>query len=190
MVEKAESLRHAREILRDHAPRLDLITVSLDEENRVDIYGDISISRLSRGKTGYALPLVFGHVTGDFRAVDLGMDYLEGSPYKVDKEFIVTDNNLHTLTGGPTYVGGSYRVHRNPLRNLDGLASHIGYAVEFDYRKDLPLLRTLVAKKIWPTPDQPVLESILNKYAGQGKMAVFDCQKDLEDHGFDRNAIW
>jgi hypothetical protein len=31
---------------------------------------------------------------------------------------------------------------------------------------------------------------ILNKYAGQGKRAMFDCQKELEDAGFEENARW
>lgn len=190
MVEKAQSLEHAQKILRDHAPQLKLAAISLDSENRVDIDGDIHISRLGRGKTGYALPLVFGHVTGDFIATDIGLDSLEGAPYRVDGEFGVLDNNLTTLTGGPTYVGASYRVHRNPLRNLDGLASSIGYAVEFDYRKDLPLLRTLVARKIWPTPDQRALERILEKYAEQGRAGAFDCRQELKKAGFDGNAKW
>jgi hypothetical protein len=30
----------------------------------------------------------------------------------------------------------------------------------------------------------------MNKYAGQGKAAMFDCQKDLEDSGFEGNARW
>jgi hypothetical protein len=31
---------------------------------------------------------------------------------------------------------------------------------------------------------------ILNKYAGKGKKGLFDCQKDLEDAGFEGNARW
>jgi hypothetical protein len=34
------------------------------------------------------------------------------------------------------------------------------------------------------------VELILNKYTGQGKRALFDCQKDLEDAGFEENARW
>jgi hypothetical protein len=30
----------------------------------------------------------------------------------------------------------------------------------------------------------------LNKYAGQGKRAMFDAQKELEDAGFEKNARW
>jgi hypothetical protein len=31
---------------------------------------------------------------------------------------------------------------------------------------------------------------ILNKYAGNGIRYLFDCQKDLEDEGFEGNARW
>ena len=87
-------------------------------------------------------------------------------------------------------MGRAYYANNNPLTDLDGLASHIGSTVSFDYTKDLPLLRTLVAQKIWPNPDQVELEKILVKYAGQGKRGIFDCQKELEDEGFEGNAKW
>jgi hypothetical protein len=34
------------------------------------------------------------------------------------------------------------------------------------------------------------VEKILNKYHGQGKRALFECQKELEDEGFEGNARW
>jgi hypothetical protein len=34
------------------------------------------------------------------------------------------------------------------------------------------------------------LHKILNSYAGKGKRALFDCQKELEDAGFEENARW
>jgi hypothetical protein len=34
------------------------------------------------------------------------------------------------------------------------------------------------------------IEGIFYKYAGQGKRALFDCQKELEDAGFEGNARW
>ena len=191
MVDKASSLQEAKQILRDYAPTLALNSISLDSENRVDISGDIDLHRLFGRRSHKTLPLVFGKITGNFQAVDLGLTTLEGSPYWVGKAFSVKNNNLTTLTGGPDYVGTYYLVTKNPLENLDGLASHIGgLGVEFDYTPTLPLLRTLVAQKIWPNPDQVELEKILAKYAGQGKRAIFDCQKELEDEGFEGNAKW
>jgi hypothetical protein len=190
MVNKASSLQEAKQILRDYAPTLSRDSISLDSENRVDIFGDIMLHRLFGRRSHKTLPLVFGKITGNFQAVDLGLTTLEGAPYWVGEAFAVSNNNLTTLTGGPEYVGTYYFVTKNPLENLDGLASHIGNGVEFDYTPTLPLLRTLVAKKIWPTPDQPALESILNKYAGQGRRGMFAAKKELIEAGFSGNARW
>jgi hypothetical protein len=190
MVDKASSLQEAKQILRDYAPTLARDSISLDSENRVDISGDIDLRRLFGRRSHKTLPLVFGKITGNFQAVDLGLTTLEGSPYWIERSFDVRNNKLTTLKGGPSWVGLAYYARYNPLTDLDGLASHIGSSVSFDYTKDLPLLRTLVAQKIWPSPDQVELEKILVKYAGQGKRAMFDCQKELEDAGFEGNARW
>jgi hypothetical protein len=51
----------------------------------------------------------------------------------------------------------------------------------------------LLAKEIQLYPKDgkhKTAEEILNRYAGQGKRALFDCQKDLEDAGFEGNAKW
>ena len=34
------------------------------------------------------------------------------------------------------------------------------------------------------------VEDIIGQYAGQGRRAMFDCQKALEDAGFEGNARW
>lgn len=186
---RASSVQEARDILYMYAPFVNPSLISLDEENRVDVDGDIQVHRLSQRKKEQ-LPLWFGKVSGIFSAGNVGLTSLEGSPYWVEGSFDVRGNKLTTLKGGPSWVGKSYYAINNPLTDLDGLASHIGSSVSFDYTKDLPLLRTLVAQKIWPNPDQVELEKILAKYAGQGKRAIFDCQKELEDEGFEGNAKW
>jgi hypothetical protein len=171
-----------------YAPFVNPSLISLDEENRVDVDGDIQVHRLSQRNE--QLPLWFGKVSGTFSASNVGLTSLAGSPYWVERSFDVRENKLTTLKGGPSWVGRSYYANNNPLTDLDGLASHIGSSISFEYTPDLPLLRTLVAQKIWPNPDQVELEKILVKYAGQGKRAMFDCQKELEDAGFEGNARW
>jgi hypothetical protein len=52
-------------------------------------------------------------------------------------------------------------------------------------------LRCLNAKKLWSGMGWPhEVRAILQKYMGQGKRAMFDCQKELEDAGFEGNARW
>jgi hypothetical protein len=54
-------------------------------------------------------------------------------------------------------------------------------------------LRALVAPEIVFQnfdPATPPPYHIIKKYAGKGKRAMFDCQKELEDAGFEGNARW
>jgi len=90
-------------------------------------------------------------------------------------------------------------IRETVIKSLEGFPEKIGTQLELPYTKNLPLLRTLVAEEIllvpWDNSQESAdmaykVEQILNKYAGQGKMAIFDCQKDLEDAGFEENARW
>jgi len=187
MVKRVKSEGEAWDILHRHCWLYGTeLAVSLDSESRVDVTGSVTF----RWKGQKEFPLWFGKVTGSFIAGGLALGKLEGAPYWVGIDFSVQNNRLTSTFGGPEHVGRHYKLLGNNLQNLDGLATHIGDSVSFDYHKNLPLLRTLVAKRIWPHPDQPALEKILVKYAGQGKRAMFDCQKELEDAGFDGNAKW
>jgi hypothetical protein len=186
---KASSVQEARDILFNYSPMINPSYISLDDEHRVNIDSDIKLWKLS--KNGHAhLPLWFGKVTGKFIAREFGLSSLEGSPYWVGNTCDVSGNKLTSLKGGPDYVGKDYFIYQNPLVDLDGLASQIGNGILFTYTDKLPLLRTLVAKKIWPKIPYPELEKILNKYAGKGRREMFWCQKDLEDAGFEENARW
>ena len=187
MVKRVKSEGEAWDILHRHCWLVGTeIAVSLDSESRVDVTGHIRF----RCKGQKEFPLWFGKVTGNFIANWLALGKLEGAPYWVGNDFSVQNNRLTSTFGGPEHVGRHYKLLGNNLQNLDGLATHIGDSVSLYYHKNLPLLRTLVAKRIWPHPDQPALEKILVKYAGKGKRAMFDCQKELEDAGFGENARW
>jgi hypothetical protein len=51
----------------------------------------------------------------------------------------------------------------------------------------------LLAKEIQLYPENgkhKTAEKILNRYAGNGIRYLFECQKDLEDAGFEGNARW
>jgi hypothetical protein len=110
---------------------------------------------------------------------------------RVDGDFWCHNNQLTTLEGGPTSVGGDFRCYHNQLTSLKGMPAVEG-TLWLSYSPTLPLLRCLLAKqvKFHPALRNKTIETILNKYAGQGKRAMFECQKDLEDAGFEGNAHW
>jgi len=83
------------------------------------------------------------------------------------------------------------------LKTLEHFPDEIGGMAAVTWRKNLPLLRTLVAKegvKFYKDFEEQGeaydVAEIINEYAGQGRMAIFDAQKDLEDAGFPGNARW
>ena len=111
---------------------------------------------------------------------------------KVGGGFLCYNNQLTTLEGAPTSVGGDFWCHNNQLTTLEGMPTIPGI-LYLSYSSTLPLLRCLLAKEIRLYPKDgkhKTAEKILNRYAGQGKRALFDCQKDLEDAGFAENARW
>jgi hypothetical protein len=120
------------------------------------------------------------------------LESLEGAPKTVGANFWCHNNNLVSLQGAPSEVGGSFSCYNNPqLESLEGLPSSMQQLV-LSYSPKLPLLRTLQAQNIlfFPSTAPEKLLEIMNKYAGQGKRAMFDCQKELEDAGYSENARW
>jgi len=179
--------------------------------------GEISTKGyVSHKKKATQLPVTFHEVDG-FDVGGMGLTSLAGSPKFVYTEFLCIENQLKTLEGGPVSVGGAYlcgfnnltslkgapkkvlghmSCPRNPLVSLEGIPGEGLGGLVLEYNRTLPLLRALVAKQIQfvhhkdePEPPQK-LQEIMSKYAGQGKRAMFDCQKELEDAGFSENARW
>lgn len=118
---------------------------------------------------------------------------LQDAPQTVEY-FWATNNKLTTLKGASLNISKQFIFDNNPLENLEGLGPQTPDLIEVSYKSDLPLLRLLVAQKVnfWPVlwGKYIQVETILKKYAGQGKRALFYCQKELEDAGFERNAKW
>ena len=121
---------------------------------------------------------------------------LGGTFNTVGRDFSLKALDIKSLVGGPKFVGRNVSFKQlHKLESLEGFPTSVGGLVELDYNPHMGLLRTLVAKKVWLLGDEfqdkgRAVERILNKYAGQGKRALFDCQKDLEDAGFPENARW
>jgi hypothetical protein len=84
------------------------------------------------------------------------------------------------------------------LQSLEGFPASVE-AVIFTWSSTLPVLRLLNACRIGiaygntnaiENRAAEKVKDILRRYAGQGKRAMFDAQKELEDAGFEKNARW
>lgn len=179
-------------------------TVSFNHLNQITVSGDVALKEMG----GIPPEIRFFHVSGNFWcSSNQELHSLWGMPGTVGGHFVCNYNRqLKSLAGAPKSVGKDFRCHSCPLlESLDGLPGEIGGELQVTYSKNLNLLCALVAKggvKVFGSalPEDPdyssiwdrlkLLEKILNSYKGQGKRALFDCQKDLEDAGFEENARW
>jgi hypothetical protein len=189
--------------------------ISLSPSNEIVVNGDIVAWGV--GQSFPQLPVRFKKVTGVCGFASMGLESLLGAPQEcgsfycsgneleslehgpttiVGGEYNCSYNRLSDLTGLPTEIPGRLSCHGNWLTSLQGFPNHVGTSVDLTWHNSLPLLRTLVAKEVGFSNTGDTFEKayqvakILNKYAGQGKRAMFDCQKDLEDAGFEGNARW
>ena len=144
-------------------------------------------------------------VDGSFTCRDsLNLQTLQGAPTSVGGSFICSKNaNLVSLVGAPESVPEHFDCRNLPkLKSLEGLPTYIGGRLRVTYNRKMPLLRSLVAQKgvdltritkilpQYPSSAAETVEKIINAYAGQGKRAMFHCQKALEEAGFKENARW
>ncbi len=134
-------------------------------------------------------------VFGAYVCSDNPLRTLQGAPVHIRGEFLLLDTNITNFIGGPKKVDGIMVAIRNPnLRSLEGFPVDVPH-VALDWREDMPLLRTLVANNLslasieFPSKATEVI-NIMKPFLGQGKRAMFDCQKELEDAGFEGNAKW
>jgi hypothetical protein len=173
--------------------------ISVDDQGQITVIGNVEYIRKNEPR----MPnFQWQYVSGSFKCRNnKTLQTLLGSPRTVGEGFFCYRNaNLLSLEGAPDKVGQQFDCTQCPrLVTLDHLPSEIGGEFLITYSSTLPVLRGLVAKGgIGFTADgfapqmgnAEKVELIINKYKGQGKMAVFDCQKDLEDAGFPENARW
>jgi len=133
-------------------------------------------------------------VGGNYWCNHCSLTTLEGAPKRVGEGFYCSDTQLQNLLGAPESVGDAFFCVDNPLKSLEGLPKIIPGELRLTYHPELPLLRTLVAQMVTFSNylDDRVsdVQSILEKYAGQGRAAVIDCKRDLVASGFEGNARW
>lgn len=145
------------------------------------------------------LPCEFDIVTGEFSIAERGLTHLAGSPREVGK-FLAGFNPIKNLEGGPEVVHRTYSLRGcEKLSSLVGLASTITGLFICPYSYELPMLRALVAPTIHLELDmggweqvshKREVETILNKYTGQGKSGALNCALELKDAGYVENARW
>lgn len=144
-------------------------------------------------KDHHMMPLKFDHVSHSFFAVNMGLTSLVGSPSHVGGAFSVNHNDLTSLVGAPDHVGSYMVISKNlKLKSLEHLPSYIQGILHLDYKYDMPLLRTLVAKggvDFGKWAPEPVIQ-IMNKHAGQGKSHILNCALELKQAGYVENARW
>ena len=144
------------------------------------------------------LPVKFGVCYASLILDRCGLTSLEGCPQTVGGRFTANKNPLKDMTGGPQEVSGRVGFKQEvPVLSLAGFPQRVGQHLSINYHDKLPLLRALNCQQgimlYGPAgmfSKLQKIEAILFKYAGQGKRALFDCQKDLEDAGFEGNARW
>jgi hypothetical protein len=154
--------------------------MTVADDGKVNVTGTVEL----RGTYSH-FPVQFDTVGGNFECYHAGLHSLQGSPSKVGGRFYCSDNQLLSLEGGPDWVGGDFWCESNPLESLKGAPSYIGEEFYLSYDPNLPLLRTLVAKKgvyfqnkrKYPFAEK--IKNVLNQFAGQGKAGVLKCSHAL-----------
>ena len=151
-------------------------------------------------------------VTGSFWCDGRELTSLAGCTSSVGGHFYCYNNNLTSLAGCPSSVGGSFLCHGNKLTSLAGCPSSVGdnfwcdsnhltsladigkqlkkckqFNCTINNIKSNILGLLLIYGLTYVKGDGPAFE-ILNKWVGQGKSALFRCQKELIDNGHEEYA--
>ena len=116
---------------------------------------------------------------------------LDGLPATVHGFLSISYNRLTNLRGISSTIEGDIRCQDNPLENLDSWPTRIDGQVWITWHKNLPLLKTLIARKGVVCVKAPrVVQNILWAHAGQGQQGSLACAAELADAGYKGNARW
>jgi len=184
-----------------HSPD-ELVEIQIGDGGEVNVYevtpGAGILLALPQQFPNGKLPVKFGVCNASLLLNKCGLTSLEGSPPVVNGRFSASLNPLKDMTGGPIEVLRSVGFMQDfPVQSLAGFPLKVGEHLRIIYHKNLPLLPALVCKggvMLSSTKHSHALleqvEDIIAQYAGQGRRAMFECQKALEDAGFEGNARW
>lgn len=181
----------------------------IQEDGSVNVQGDVS---LRYPQTDGMIPIKFGVVDGVFKVYNKGIKSLKNAP-DVCASLIVAGNFLTSLEHCPeqlnmldvcwnqltSFVHAPDQVNKiiafgNPFTSLKGLPES-EFEISITYDAKLPLLRLIAARKVTirQPPSLPPFEpvnSMINKYLGQGKPGAIKCAAELIKAGFKENARW
>jgi hypothetical protein len=122
---------------------------------------------------------------------------LIGAPQSVGGDFYCDDNQFTSLEGAPQSVGGIFNCVYNRLASLAGAPELVGDAFVCNWSPILPLLRTVVAKKVIIYKDNnqfgeiiDILNSSIKDNPGSYRKAALDARRKLIDAGYEGNAKW
>ena len=169
---------------------------SWDPQGRLNIHTGVS-REFGHPMPDGMWPVSFGYIDGICNMQNCGLHDIEGGPIEVYQDLDLSFNPLTNLKGLTTRIGGRLLLEGIKFKSLDGLPPD--QSVEISWYPDQPMLQLLTCKWIelpWhqmqekgDSPAKTVL-TILRKYRRHGRRAMFDCQKELEDAGFEGNARW
>jgi hypothetical protein len=92
------------------------------ENGLIDVKGSVEMTWMSLTK----IPILFGHVTGNFDCSNNYITNLIGAPQFVGGNFFCHYNELNSLENAPKYTGGSFYCHNNKLTTLIGASQSVG----------------------------------------------------------------
>jgi hypothetical protein len=152
------------------------------------------------------LPIKFGKCDNDFRVNDVDLTTLEGCPSIIAGSFQCNRTKITSLVGGPTYVGGLYGSEqvngKKGLVNLDGLPEYVGRRIFLSINQNTPLLKTLKVRcmEVILSSSSMVIKDILQNIINRNivgikegiplKQAIWKCQCELTENGYEASAKW
>jgi hypothetical protein len=136
-------------------------------------------------------------VGGYFSCTTNQLTSLVGAPQSIGGHFGCSNNQLTSLVGAPQSVGGDFSCSDNQLTSLEGAPQSVGGTFYCDWFPTLPLLRTVMAKKvdIWKDNNSfkevnHILNSSIKNNPGSYRKAAIDARRKLIDAGYEGNAKW
>jgi hypothetical protein len=136
-------------------------------------------------------------VGGYFGCYNNQLTSLEGAPQLVGGDFNCFNNQLTSLEGAPQSVGGYFNCGHNQLTSLVGAPQSGGGYFDCDWSPTLPLLRTVVYKRVAIHKGETefkeindILNSSITDNPGSYRKAALDAKRKLIDAGFKGNAQW
>ena len=146
--------------------------VKIHDDGVVDIVHAAELANIRFLRQWKKLPVTFGRIEGTFAVGEDAVETLEGFPRWVAKDLFSSGlPRLKTLDHAPDYIGQGWLLG--------------------PYKPDMPLLRTLNAHQAIMVVGEPdEVNTILNRYRGQGKKGAIPCATQLIRAGFGGNAKW